>query len=154
MRIGESQVSESRPGAKGMRLEKPAVSCNGHHVSGCAKLVCCAQICTYAGSSAQDETVYLDDQSGFPGVGDKAFQELTKWGRFKVASDRKDADLILLLSAREHTGRYMTTSVGQVYSSAGGAYGNATRVKDSRGCQRSSPLALNGMPRQSHLEFS
>lgn len=74
------------------------------------------------------KTVYLDDQSGYPGAGDKAFQELTKWGRFKVVSDRKGADLILLLSTREYTGGYMTNSSGQVYSSGGGAYGNATSI--------------------------
>jgi len=64
------------------------------------------------------KTVYLDDQSGYPGVNDKAYEELTKWGRFKVVSNRKDADLILLLSSRAYTGGYMTTSSGQVYSSA------------------------------------
>ncbi len=53
------------------------------------------------------KTVYLDDQSGYPGVTDKAYRELTKWGRFKVVSTRTEADLILLLSAREYTGGYI-----------------------------------------------
>jgi hypothetical protein len=74
------------------------------------------------------KTVYLDDQSGYPGVGDKAYQELTKWGRFKVVNNRKDADLILLISARAYTGGYLTTSTGQVSATGGGVYGQATSV--------------------------
>lgn len=77
----------------------------------------------------QAKTVYLDDQSGYPGVGDKAYQELTKWGRFKVVSNRKDADLILLISARAYTGGYVTTSTGQVTpTGSGGVYGQATSI--------------------------
>jgi hypothetical protein len=78
----------------------------------------------------QAKTVYLDDQSGYPGVGDKAYQELTKWGRFKVVTTRKEADLIMLISARAYTGGYMTNSSGQVYPTAGGgAYGTASSVR-------------------------
>ena len=74
------------------------------------------------------KTVYLDDQSGYPGVGDKAYQELMKWGRFKVVSNRKEAGLILLLSARAYTGGYLTTSSGQVYPAGGGVTGQATSI--------------------------
>jgi hypothetical protein len=75
------------------------------------------------------KAVYLDDQSGYPGVADKAYQELMKWGRFKVVTSPKDADLILLLSTRAYTGGYMTTSNAQVYpTGGGGAYGQATGV--------------------------
>ena len=75
------------------------------------------------------KTVYLDDQSGYPGVTDKAYRELTKWGRFKVVSTRTEADLILLLSARAYTGGYMTTSSGQVNPTGGGGiYGQASSI--------------------------
>ncbi len=74
------------------------------------------------------KTVYLDDQSGYPGVGDKAYQELTKWGRFTVVDNRKGADLILLISARAYTGGYLATSNGQVNTAGGGVYGQASTI--------------------------
>jgi hypothetical protein len=35
-------------------------------------------------------------------MGDKCNEEIQKWGRFQVVQNRKQADLILLLSAREY----------------------------------------------------
>lgn len=75
------------------------------------------------------KTIFLDDQSGYPHVGDKAYQELEKWGRFKVVTNRKDADLILLISSRSYRGGYLATSNAQVYpTGTGGAYGSATAI--------------------------
>jgi len=48
------------------------------------------------------KTVYIDNQSGFAKMGDKCNEEIQKWGRFQVVQNRKQADLILLLSAREY----------------------------------------------------
>lgn len=59
------------------------------------------------------KTVYLDNQSGFASLGDKAYDELTKWGRFKVVDQRQNADLILLLSASEYRGGYVTSGTAQ-----------------------------------------
>ncbi len=59
------------------------------------------------------KSVFIDNQSGMASLGDKAFDQLKKWGRFQVVSDRKEADLILLLSAREYNGGYVTTGGGQ-----------------------------------------
>ena len=59
------------------------------------------------------KTVFIDNQSGMAKIGDRAYEELRKWGRFQIVSDRKDADLIFLLSAEEHTTGYVTSGGGQ-----------------------------------------
>jgi hypothetical protein len=61
---------------------------------------------------AAAKTVYIDNQSGMANIGDKAYQQLVKWGRFQVIQDRKSADLILLLSAKAYDGGYVTTGGG------------------------------------------
>ena len=55
------------------------------------------------------KTIYIDNQSGVSKLGDRCYTEIQKWGRFQVVQDRKQADLILLLSAREYTRGYVTT---------------------------------------------
>jgi len=55
------------------------------------------------------KTVYIDNQSGIAKLGDRCYTEIQKWGRFQVVQDRKQADLIFLLSAREYNGGYVTT---------------------------------------------
>ncbi len=55
------------------------------------------------------KTVYIDNQSGIAKIGDRAYEQITKWGRWQVVSDRHKADLILLLSAREYNGGYVTS---------------------------------------------
>jgi hypothetical protein len=57
-------------------------------------------------------TVYIDNQSGMAKLGDRAYEEVKKWGRLQVVSDRRQADLIFLLSAREYNGGYVTTGGG------------------------------------------
>ena len=58
------------------------------------------------------KTVYIDNQSGMAKLGDRAYEQLQKWGRFQVVQDRKQADLIFLLSAREYNGGYVTSGGG------------------------------------------
>ena len=45
------------------------------------------------------KTVYIDNQTGYSPITDKAYEALTKWGRFKIVKDAKDADLILRFTA-------------------------------------------------------
>jgi hypothetical protein len=59
------------------------------------------------------KSVYFDDQSGAPAMGDKALNQLKKWGRFKIVKDSKQADLIILLSAGPYKGGYVVYSGGQ-----------------------------------------
>jgi hypothetical protein len=53
---------------------------------------------------ASAKTIYFDEKSGVAGVGKKALDELSKWGRFEIVQDRKKTDLILVLSADPNQG--------------------------------------------------
>jgi hypothetical protein len=55
------------------------------------------------------KTVYIDNQSEEADVGEKARDELRKWGRFQIVSDRAEADLILVFSTSAYTS-YATSS--------------------------------------------
>ena len=55
------------------------------------------------------KTVYIDNQSEDASVGDKAREELRKWGRFQLVSDRAEADLIFVFSTSAYTS-YATSS--------------------------------------------
>ncbi len=55
------------------------------------------------------KTVYIDNRSGRAAIGDRAYQEVTSWGRFRVVRDRSQADLIFLLTVRTETRGYTTT---------------------------------------------
>jgi hypothetical protein len=58
----------------------------------------------------QAKTVYIVNLAGNASFRDKAYDEITKWGRYKVVSKREDADLIFVLSAREYTTTMVTNS--------------------------------------------
>ena len=62
------------------------------------------------------KTIYFDNQTGTAAVGDGALAELKKWGRFQIVTDRKQADLILLLTADPYPQRKMIISGGQTGS--------------------------------------
>jgi hypothetical protein len=59
------------------------------------------------------KSAYFDDQLGVAVVGDKAVAQLKKWGRFQIVQDRKQADLILVLSADPYKGGQIIVSGGQ-----------------------------------------
>jgi len=59
------------------------------------------------------KTVFIDNQTGMAKLGDRAYEELKKWGRFQIVPDRKQADLVFLLTAQEHDGGYVTSGGGQ-----------------------------------------
>ena len=59
------------------------------------------------------ESVYFDDQTGAAAVGKKAVVELRKWGRFRIANDRTEADLVMLLSSDPYRGQNVIVSGGQ-----------------------------------------
>ncbi|HUL33793.1 MAG TPA: hypothetical protein VL128_07915 [Candidatus Eisenbacteria bacterium] len=62
------------------------------------------------------KTVYFENQTGSDATGDKALDELRKWGRFKIVGDKKSADLILLLSASPYRGGNILLASGQTGS--------------------------------------
>jgi hypothetical protein len=45
------------------------------------------------------KTVYIDNQTGHPEITDRAYDALSKWGRFKILKNEKDADLVLRITA-------------------------------------------------------
>jgi hypothetical protein len=45
------------------------------------------------------KTVYIDNQTGHAEITDRAYDALSKWGRFKILKDAKDADLVLRFTA-------------------------------------------------------
>jgi hypothetical protein len=59
------------------------------------------------------ETIFIDNHTGQAKIGDRAYEELKKWGRFQIVSDRNQADLIFLSTAQEHDGGYVTSGGGQ-----------------------------------------
>ncbi len=62
---------------------------------------------------ASAKTIYFDDKSGVEAVGKKALAELSKSGRFQIVSDRKKADLILVLSTDPQGAGNLILSGGQ-----------------------------------------
>jgi hypothetical protein len=66
------------------------------------------------------KTVYFVNQSASDAVGKNALAQLKKWGKFQLASDRKQADLILLLSADPYKGGNIVFASGQTGSTENG----------------------------------
>jgi len=59
------------------------------------------------------KTVYFDNQSGSDAVGNNALAQLTKWGKFQLVTERKQADLVFLLSADPYKGGNIVFASGQ-----------------------------------------
>ncbi|MGB0034500.1 MAG: hypothetical protein WBP79_03395 [Candidatus Acidiferrales bacterium] len=62
------------------------------------------------------KSVFFDDNTGSAAVGNAALQRLKKWGRFQIVKDKKEADLVLLLSAEPYNGGSIIYSGGQTGS--------------------------------------
>ena len=84
------------------------------------------------------KTVYIDNQSGIAKLGDRAYQQLQKWGRFQVVQDRKQADLIFLLSAREYNGGYVTSG-----SSTTGTVDESGNINTNSSPTYTRPVSVN-----------
>ena len=59
------------------------------------------------------KTVYFDNQTGSDAVGKSTLAQLKKWGKFQLVSDRKQADLIFLLSADPYKGGNIASPVAR-----------------------------------------
>jgi hypothetical protein len=66
------------------------------------------------------KTFYFDNQTGSDAVGKNALGQLKKWGKFQLVSDRKQADLIFLLSADPYRGGNIVFASGQTGSTENG----------------------------------
>jgi len=67
------------------------------------------------------KTVYIDNRSGYAAPGDNAYDEIRKWGRWQVVDSPTKANVVLLISAKEYSGGYTSsthqTTTGSVSSS-------------------------------------
>jgi hypothetical protein len=70
----------------------------------------------HSASIRNAKTVCFDNQTGSDSVGKSALDELKKWGKYKLVADRKDADLIFLLSADPYRGGDLLLASGQTGS--------------------------------------
>jgi hypothetical protein len=59
------------------------------------------------------KTAYFDNRTGSDAVGNSALAQLKKWGRFQIVVNRKNADLIIVLSANPYNGGTILMSGGQ-----------------------------------------
>jgi hypothetical protein len=59
------------------------------------------------------KTVYFEDRTGAERVAAATIAELKKWGRFQLATERKSADLILVLSADPYKGGHVLLASGE-----------------------------------------
>jgi hypothetical protein len=59
------------------------------------------------------KSAYFEDRTGAAHVKTKALEQLQKWGRFQIVADRKEADLLILLSADPYKGGQIAVSGGQ-----------------------------------------
>lgn len=57
--------------------------------------------------------IYFDNQTGSEAVGEKTLEQLKKWGKYVIVRDKKQADLILLLSSDPYDGGYIVFASGQ-----------------------------------------
>jgi hypothetical protein len=61
-------------------------------------------------------SIYFDNETGSDAVGNRALAQLKKWGKFQIVPDRKQADLIFLLSADPNRRGNIIMSGGQTGS--------------------------------------
>jgi hypothetical protein len=140
-----------------------------------ALLFCFLPVAAFAGKHAplpptlmEAKTVYIDNQSGNAAFADRCYDELRRWGRFKIVPDPKGADIIFRISTATHstgarassttTIEVLEASTGQVLWSDSRPWGNlytgfrsATRavVKELKKRvqeQESAPAAYNTSP--------
>jgi hypothetical protein len=62
------------------------------------------------------KTVYFRDETGDDAVRKGALDELRKWGRFQIVSDREHADLVFVLSSDPYRGGLILLAGGQTAS--------------------------------------
>lgn len=66
-------------------------------------------------------TLYIDNLSGSASIADRCYDELTKWGRFKIVTDPAHADVIFQIGTHVRTyglsGNSQTDSAGNTSTS-------------------------------------
>jgi len=88
----------------------------------------------------QAKTVCLVNQTQIASLGDKAFDELTKWGRFKIVQKPEDADLVLALSATSTVTGFDTRTSGNTSGTVDNS-GNVNLSGDSTSRSRATTVS-------------
>ena len=76
-------------------------------------------------------TVFYINDTGSSRFGDNLYQELEKWNRWEVVTDKKNADLILVLSQRDHIEGTIATANATTSGHDTYATGTSAPIKSS-----------------------
>ena len=76
-------------------------------------------------------TIFYINDTGSSRFGDNLYQELEKWNRWEVVTDKKNADLILVLSQRDHIEATITTANATTSGHDTYATGTSAPIKSS-----------------------
>jgi len=74
------------------------------------------------------KSIIIVNESGHADIGDKAYDEIKKWGRYRIVENPGEADLVLVLTSREDIVGYQRDTVTNTY---GTVYGNDTSASSS-----------------------
>ena len=77
------------------------------------------------------KTVFFINDTTSSRFGDDLYQELKKWNRWQVVTDKKKADLILVLSQRDHIEGAIATATATTSGNTAYATGSSVPVKSS-----------------------
>jgi len=72
------------------------------------------------------KTIAIVNDTGESVYGDRAYDELKKWGRYSIVSDPKEADLVLVITSREDYVGTIRNTNAQTTANVYGTYGTAT----------------------------
>jgi len=87
---------------------------------------CVAQKLPLPSKVMDAKTVFIDNQSGSASIGDRAYSNIKKWGRFTVVFNPNDADLVVLLTAHEYVSGYRASGSTTVIPGTTTAISNST----------------------------
>jgi hypothetical protein len=77
------------------------------------------------------KTVFYINDTTSTRFGDDLYQELRKWNRWQVVTDKKKADLILVLSQRDHMEGTIATATATTSGNTAYATGASAPIKSS-----------------------
>lgn len=64
------------------------------------------------------KSVYIQNDSGYADLGDRCFEELAAWGRFKIAKSADVADLVFVISVQTAKGGYSGSATTNQYGNS------------------------------------
>jgi len=73
----------------------------------------------------QARTVFVENQSKYVNVADNFYEAISKWKRLRIAANKSDADLVVVLSTDEHealASNYGVYATRHIMTGGGGTY--------------------------------